>query len=105
MKYELDGGFTESYVNNDPFPEIVCSAKVASGVNADTRSCTLTAGCDADTGTPNAVFTMANDGQYTIDLTAGGAGGCVADSTTFGGTGFSGATATNIGTNTSGTWA
>jgi len=105
MKYELDGGFTESYVDNTPFPSIVCSAKVASGVDADTRSCTLTAGCDADTDTPDAVFTMAADGTYTIDLLAGGDGGCVADSTTFGGTGFTGATMTNIGSDTNGAWA
>jgi len=104
MKYELDGGFTESYVGNTPFPSIVCSAKVASGVDADTRSCTLTAGCDADTDTPDAVFTIAADGAYTIDLTAGGVGGCVADSTTFG-TGFTGAGMTNIGTDTNGAWA
>jgi hypothetical protein len=104
MKYELDGGFTESYVDNTPFNEIVCSAKVASGVNADTRSCTLTAGCDADTGTPNAVFTMATDGTYSIDLAAGGVGGCVADSTTFG-TAFTGATMANVGSDTSGSWA
>lgn len=105
MKYEQDGGFTESYVDVTPFTEIVCSAKVASGVNADTRSCTLTAGCDADTDTPDAVFTMATDGQYTIDLTAGGAGGCTNASTTFGGETFSGATMFNIGSDASGSWA
>jgi len=104
MKYELDGGFTESYVGNTPFPSIVCSAKVASGVDADTRSCTLTAGCDADTGTPDATFTMAVGGSYTIDLTAGGVGGCVAASTTFAGTTFAGATMFNIGSDASGSW-
>jgi hypothetical protein len=104
MKYELDGGFTESYVDSTPFASIVCSAKVASGASAGERSCTLTGGCDADTDTPDAIFTMATDGTYTIDLAAAGAGGCVADSTTFGTTLFDGATMSNIGSDTNGSW-
>jgi len=104
MKYELDGGFTESYVGNTPFPSIVCSAKVASGVDADTRSCTVPAGCDADTGTPDATFTMAVGGSYTIDLAAGGVGGCTNAATTFTGTSFAGASMSNIGSDANGTW-
>jgi len=104
MKYEADGGFTESYVDATPYGSIVCSAKVASGTDAGKRTCTLTAGCDADTDTPDATFEMAADGTYTIDLTAGGVGGCTNASTVLVGS-FTGATMTNIGTDGSGAWA
>jgi len=105
IKYELDGGFTESFVDATPYASIVCSAKVASGTDAGKRTCTLTAGCDADTDTPDATFEMAADGTFTIDLLGAGAGGCVAPSTTFGGTGYTGSTMLNIGNDLVGTWA
>lgn len=105
IKYELDGGFTESFVDSTPYASIVCSAKVASGTDAGKRTCTLTAGCDADTDTPDATFEIAADGTFSIDLLAGGAGGCVADSTGFGGTGYTSGNMKNVGNDLVGAWA
>jgi hypothetical protein len=104
IKYELDGGFTESFVDNTPYPSIVCSAMVASGTDAGKRTCTVPAGCDADTDTPDATFEIAADGTFSIDLLAGGAGGCVADSTGFASTVYATATMKNVGNDLTGTW-
>ena len=65
----------------------------------------MPAGCDADTDTPDATFEIAADGTFTIDLAAGGVGGCVADSTGFGGTSYTGSEMKNVGNDLVGAWA